>query len=85
MYLVGFEIKLGVLFCFFKKDLELVAATRFFAHISYSALAFSVASPLERGRGDVDLAEVSGSRSSLSTFEPGGGMSFPTLLRTPTG
>ncbi|XP_040081483.1 uncharacterized protein LOC120852159 [Oryx dammah] len=50
---------------------------------TFPRIAFSVASPLERGRGDVDLPEVSGCRSSLSTFEPGGSMSFPTPLQDP--
>ena len=47
-----FKSQLGVLFCFFKNDLELVAATRFFAHIS----SYSAASPLEWGQGDGGLA-----------------------------
>ena len=78
----GLLIQVGC-FLFFKNDLELVAA-----HISsYSALEFSVASPLEWGQGDGGLAgsptAAGGSRSSPSTFEPGGGMSFPTLLADP--
>lgn len=83
----GFSIQVGC-FLFFKNNLELVAATRFFAHISSnSALEFSVASPLEWGQGDSGLAgsptAAGGSRSSPSTFEPGSGMSFPILLDDP--
>lgn len=73
-----FKSKLGVLFCFLKSDLELVAATRFLPTPPrmLRLLHWSGA------RVTVDLPQVRRLQVTAGPVYPplsGGGMSFPTL------